>query len=98
VFVRRVAGWNAYIAAKADTINFAYYDPNTLLGQARASGQIPPFPNLANPTRPFGPLMSNDGVHPGSPAHTLVARALVDVINAKYGSTIDRTKVRELEP
>ncbi len=98
VFVRRVAGWNAYIAAKADSIGFAYYDPNTLLGQARAAGQIPPFPNLANPTRPFGPLMSNDGVHPGSPAHTLLARALVDVINAKYQASIDRTKVRELAP
>jgi lysophospholipase L1-like esterase len=98
VFARRVAGWNAYIAAKADSIGFAYVDPNPLLAQPRATGQIPPFPNLTVPTRPFGPLISNDGVHPGSPAHTLVARALVDAINAKYRATIDRTRVPELAP
>lgn len=97
-FVNRVAAWNAYIRAKADTIQFAYYDPNTLLGAARAAGQIPPFPNLAAPTRPFGPLISNDGVHPGSPAHTLVARALVGVINAKYGSTLDPAAVPDQAP
>jgi lysophospholipase L1-like esterase len=97
-FVNRVTAWNRYISAKADSIGFAYYNPNTLLGQARASGQIPPFPNLANPTRPFGPLISNDGVHPGSPAHTLVARELIGVINAKYQSTLSAASVPDLAP
>ena len=97
-FVNRVAGWNAYIAAKADSIGFAYYNPNTTLGALRAAGQVPPFPILTTPTRPFGPLISNDGVHPGSPAHTLLARALVGVINAKYQVTIDATKVPDQAP
>jgi len=99
LFQGRVAGWNRYIAAKADSVNFAYYDPNTLLGQARATGQIPLFPNLANPTRPFGPLISNDGVHPGSPAHALLARELIGVINAKYPDAgLDPGRVPALNP
>lgn len=98
VFKGRVAGWNAYIAAKADSIGFAYFDPNVLLGQARAAGQIPLFPNLAAPTRPFGPLISNDGVHPGSPTHTLVARALIGVINTKYQASLDPAKVPDQAP
>ena len=97
-FQARVAGWNAYIAAKADSIGFAYYNPNTLLAQQASTGAIPPFPNLANPARPFGPLISNDGVHPGSPAHTLLARGIIGAINTKYGSTIDATKVPDQAP
>jgi lysophospholipase L1-like esterase len=99
LFQGRVAGWNRYIAAKADSVNFAYYDPNTLLDQERATGQIPLFPNLANPRRPFGPLISNDGVHPGSPAHALLARELIGVINAKYPDAgLDAGRVSALNP
>ena len=94
-FQARVAGWNAYIAAKADSIGFAYYNPNTLLGRATATGQVPLFPNLtpAGATRPFGPLVSNDGVHPGSAAHALIARDLIGVINTKYQATLDSSAV-----
>lgn len=101
-FVARVAAYNAYIKAAADAAGFAYYDPNTLLAAARTAGQIPSFPNVAgpaaNPTRPFGPLISNDGVHPGSPAHSLLARGIIGVINAKYSVSIDATKVPDQAP
>jgi lysophospholipase L1-like esterase len=87
-FVNRVAGWNGYIRAKADSIGFAYYDPNTRLATWRATGQVPPFPNLTAPTAPFAPYVSNDGVHPSTAAHLVVAQDLVGLINQKYGSTI----------
>ncbi|AHG89991.1 lipolytic protein G-D-S-L family [Gemmatirosa kalamazoonensis] len=89
-FVNRVAGWNGYIHAKADSIGFAYYDPNTRLFTWRATGQVPPFPNLAAPagTSPFGQFVSFDGVHPSAAAHLVVAQDLVALINQKYGSSI----------
>jgi lysophospholipase L1-like esterase len=89
-FINRVAGWNAYIRAKADSIGFAYYDPNTRLGPWRATGQVPPFPNLQAPagTSPFGQFVSFDGVHPSAAAHLVIAQDLVALVNQKYGSSI----------
>jgi lysophospholipase L1-like esterase len=81
-----IASYNAYIKTKADAIGFAYYDPNILFAAKRASGDIPPFPNLASPTATFGTLISLDGVHPSAAAHLLIANELIGVINAKYGT------------
>ena len=44
-----ISGYNTYIKGKADAIGFAYYDPNILFAAKRASGEIPPFPNFAQP-------------------------------------------------
>jgi lysophospholipase L1-like esterase len=89
-FINRVAGWNAYIRAKADSIGFGYYDPNTRLSAWRATGQVPPFPSLQAPagTSPFGQFVSFDGVHPSAAAHLVIAQDLVALINQKYGSSI----------
>ncbi|GJG87911.1 hypothetical protein tb265_30920 [Gemmatimonadetes bacterium T265] len=91
-YATRVAAYNAYIKAKADSIGWAYIDPNTLLATLRSEGAIPPFPNLAAPTAPFataaGRYITNDGVHPSTSAHFLLANALIMAINTKYGSTI----------
>jgi hypothetical protein len=87
-FINRVRGWNAFIRAKADSIGFAYYDPNSRLDVWRASGQVPPFPNLTAPSAPFAPYVSNDGVHPSTAAHVILASDLAGVINAKYGSAL----------
>jgi lysophospholipase L1-like esterase len=83
-----INGYNAYIKGKADAIGFAYYDPNVLFTAKRASGEIPPFPNLASATATFGTLISLDGVHPSAAAHVLIANGLIAVINAKYGTTV----------
>lgn len=90
-FVNRVRGWNAYIRAKADSIGFAYYDPNSRLDLWRTNGQVPPFPNLAVPSAPFAPYVSNDGIHPSTAAHVILANDIAGVINAKYGSTLPTT-------
>ena len=90
-FVNRVRGWNAYLRAKADSIGFAYYDPNSRLDVWRTNGQVPPFPNLAAPSAPFAPYVSNDGIHPSTAAHVILANDIAGVINAKYGSTLPST-------
>jgi len=89
-FINRIAGWNAYIKAKAAAIGFAYYDPNTRLSTWRATGQVPPFPNLAAAagTSPFAPYISFDGVHPSAAAQLVLAQDLVALINTTYSSTI----------
>ena len=83
-----IAGYNTYIAQKAASIGFAYYEPNVTLFAKRANGEIPPFPNLASATLTFGNLISLDGVHPSGAAHQIIANELINVINAKYGTTL----------
>jgi lysophospholipase L1-like esterase len=83
-----INSYNAYIKAKADSIGFAYYDPNPLLAAQKATGAIPAFPNLASTTAPFGTLISLDGVHPSAAAHQLIANEIIAVINSKYGTKL----------
>ncbi len=83
-----IAGYNTYIAGKAAAVGFAYYDPNILFAAKRASGEIPPFPNLASATATFGNLISLDGVHPAAAAHVLIANGVIGVINEKYGTKL----------
>jgi lysophospholipase L1-like esterase len=83
-----VNGYNAYIHAKADSLGFAFYDPNVLLTQLIASGAILPVPNLASTSAPFGTAVSLDGVHPSTSTHILIANAIIDVINAKYSTAV----------
>ena len=85
-----VSSYNAYIQAKADSIGFAYYDPNTTL--ARLATQDPVLashvPNLANPTATFGQFVTLDGIHPSAAAHIQIANDLIAVINKKYGTNL----------
>lgn len=85
-----IDGYNGYIKAKADSIGFAYYDPNTTL--ARLATQDPILashvPNIGSATAPFGQFVTLDGVHPSGAAHIQIANDLITVINAKYGTTL----------
>ena len=45
-------------------------------------------PNFTAPTAPFGKWISLDGAHPSAASHTLITNYLVDVINAKYATTL----------
>ena len=83
-----ITAYNIYIATKAASIGFAYYDPNPLLASLRASGAVPPFPNLASATATFGNYFSLDGIHPAAAGHVVVANELIGVINAKYGTKL----------
>jgi lysophospholipase L1-like esterase len=83
-----VSGYNAAIHAKANELGWAYYDPNPTLEQLRTEGLIPIFPNLQDPTKPFGDYVSLDGIHPAAAAHVLTANALITTINAQYSTHI----------
>lgn len=83
-----INGYNAYIAAKAASIGFAYYDPNILLAAKRASGEILAFPNFASTTQTFGTFVTLDGIHPSAAAHIAIANDLAAAINAKYGTSL----------
>jgi lysophospholipase L1-like esterase len=83
-----INAYNAYIKAKADSIGFAYYDPNPALAALHASGAIPPFPNLTSTTAPFGQYFSLDGVHPAAGAHVVIANELIALINATYKTSL----------
>jgi lysophospholipase L1-like esterase len=82
--IATVASYNTYIRAKADSVGFAYYDPNPLFAAARARGDVPATPNMTNLTAPFGPLFSLDGVHPSTRGQVLIANALIALIAAEY--------------
>jgi lysophospholipase L1-like esterase len=83
--IAAVAGYNEYIAAKADSIGFAYWDPNPTFAAARARGDVPTTPNVTNLDEPFGTLFSLDGVHPSTRGQRLIANELIEVIAGEYG-------------
>lgn len=86
-----VAEYNSYISAKADSVGFAYLDPNPMWAAARANGSIPVIPQVANPVAPFGALFSLDGVHPARAGHVMIANALIDLIAAEFGVRVPRS-------
>jgi lysophospholipase L1-like esterase len=85
-----VDGYNAYIKAKADSIGFAYYDPNTTLARLTTTDPVlqTHVPNLASPTATFGQFVTLDGVHPSGATHVQIANDLIGVINLKYGTSL----------
>lgn len=83
-----IDAYNAYIKGKADALGFAYLDPNPSLVSLKGTGASLAFPNYASATVPFGTAFSLDGVHPSAEGHRLIANAIIPVINAKYGTTL----------
>jgi hypothetical protein len=92
-----VAQYNAIIEAAAADLGFVYIDPNDLLLQLLADpAAIRPFPafpgtvtdTTLSTTAPFGTALSRDGIHPSTSAHRLLTGALIQAINAAYGTAI----------
>jgi len=88
-----VTAYNAYILAqaKADSADFGFWDVNPTLDSVRAvPGQVAPFPNtsVACTGSPFGLAFSCDGVHPSTAAHRLIAKKVVQTINAWFGTAV----------
>jgi len=86
------AGFNAFISSEATSRGMAYWDPNPILLSLKASGAIPPIPDLlpalAGGSVGFGPYFSLDGVHPSTLAHQVVADSLVSTVNRFFGTKI----------
>jgi hypothetical protein len=88
-----VNAYNALIAAEADSLGFAYYDPNpALVALKGAPNGVPLFPDLTQPTAAFGQYFSLDGVHPAAAAHILLANNIIDAVNAKYGTSVPHSQ------
>lgn len=89
------AAYNVYLKAKADSLGWAYLDPNAVLAALR-TGTTPlvaGWPNLSSNSRDasgsvFGSVFSLDGVHPSAAGQKIIANAVIDAVNAKYGTTI----------
>jgi hypothetical protein len=86
------AGFNAFISSEATSRGMAYWDPNPILLSLKASGAIPPIPDLlpalAGGSVGFGPYFSLDGVHPSTLAHQVVTDSLVSTVNRFFGTKI----------
>jgi phospholipase/lecithinase/hemolysin len=92
----RVDGYNAFIAAQANTRGWALVDFDAMF--AAQAARVPLFPNLAAyptittpatvPDTLFGTLFSQDGVHPTAAGQKIVANAFRTAINAKFGTTL----------
>ena len=63
---------------------------DSLRTAAPAGSQIAPFPNTnaACSGSPFGLAFSCDGFHPSTASHRLIAKKIVQAINAYYQSAI----------
>jgi lysophospholipase L1-like esterase len=85
-----ITGYNTYIKAKADSIGFAYYDPNTTLATLATLDPIlgSHVPNIGSATAPFGQFVTLDGIHPSGSAHIQIANDIIKVINTKYGTSL----------
>ena len=88
-----VNAYNTYISGKANTLGWAYMNPNQALDSLKALGQIPQFPNLASATATFGAWISLDGAHPSSQAHRLITNYMIDAINSKYATSLAKISV-----
>lgn len=88
-----VAAYNTFIQGQATANGWAYYDPNPLFASMKAPGTgcINVVPNIADPSSPFGPCISLDGVHPTVQANKAVTAALIGAINAKYSTNLSST-------
>ena len=83
-----VADYNEFLQSEADARGWAYVDPNPTFAELAGEGLIPPFPNIADPADPFGPIFSLDGVHPSSATHQLVTNEAIEAINDTYGTSL----------
>jgi len=95
--VGAVLAYNAADSTIAAQRGWAWLNPNPTLDSLHAiPTQVAPFPAFTNAlgqpnpcsANPFGLAFSCDGVHPSSATHVIIARHVVQAINAKYGSAI----------
>lgn len=90
--VGAVQAYNDAIRAEAEARGWAFWSPNPVLVARTQAGDIPLFPDLTSPegasARPFGPLFSQDGVHPSTEAHRIVADSLASVIAGHYSEVV----------
>jgi hypothetical protein len=83
-----VTKFNALIQAEADSLGWAFVDPNPALVALKVGGKVPIFPDFTQPTAAFGAYFTLDGIHPSAIAHIEIVNIIIDAVNAKYGTNI----------
>ena len=87
-----VRDYNEFIKGVAAAHGWDVVDLDAILQERRASGFVPPFPDLsaalAGGAVKFGPYFSLDGFHPSGAAHRLIADSVIAAVNRTYGTTI----------
>lgn len=84
----RVGEMNTFLSGLATARNWAFFDVAAAFNDPALLAQIPPFPRFATPTNLFGPLFSQDGVHPTKAGQRVLAQGFAAAINATYGTTL----------
>ena len=85
---RRTRQFNATLRAEADALGWAYVDANAFLNDVDRRGyHVPGVGTLT--TDYLGGIFSLDGVHPTNTGQALVAKLVLEAINAKYGTSFD---------
>ncbi len=95
----RVQSYNTILSELASAQGWAYVDVNPALAALYTANAndgdpsndlVPKFPNPPNLQNPaespptFGQYFSEDGVHPSSPTHRVVAHLVIQRLNAQY--------------
>lgn len=84
--------YNQAIQAEAEARGWAYWNPNPPFP---GPGPGPGDPRLPRPHRPggrlqaFGLMISEDGVHPSTEGHRIVADSLASVIRSTYWELVE---------
>jgi phospholipase/lecithinase/hemolysin len=87
-----VQDYNNFLSQEAQDRGWAYVDANSVLDNLHSDPTlVPRFPDLQN-TPTFGPVFSEDGIHPNSEAHQLIANEFINAINSKYGSSLQNVE------
>lgn len=86
------ASYNSTIQALAGLNDLAYVDARAALQQV-AGGGIPFDGGVVTSTFVTGGGFSLDGVHPSPRGYALTANAIIEAINAKYGSTVPNVNI-----
>ncbi|MBK6316604.1 MAG: hypothetical protein IPF53_20545 [Blastocatellia bacterium] len=79
--------YNAKLRALADANGWAFVDVNAILTDIAKNGFA--IAGVGTVTTDYlGGLFGLDGVHPSATGHAIVASAVIDSINAKYGTSL----------
>jgi hypothetical protein len=102
--VETVGQYNAVIKQQAQDRGLAYFNPNDVFGALYMNDDgdsdptndlIPKFPDRDS-DQPFGQFFSLDGFHPSSAAHRVITNRLVETINEKYGTSLQKIEAPSL--
>lgn len=89
---KNIQKYNQKVQALANANGWAFVDINTIItGYDRNGVTIPGFGTLT--TAYLGGIFGLDGVHPSATGHALLASAIIDAVNAKYGTNVAKPNV-----